>query len=280
MPTDPALGLYDDHFLYNQARDQDSRILAQDILDAENRFRRQGIKETSDKLIRLRLGNYYIWSRPYLGHSLINGYAQMFKFRYEYVPQDFITSSDQVILDIGANEGFWTLRVKEITPHAQIIAVEPNPIALDLLERNLGENHLEYVTVIKKGLGLTSGWADFEMVKEVTSMGAFKIIKGDRAWLTPDRIETIKVEVITLDKLVEDQGLTKIDVIKIDTEGSEVDILRSGQNTINMTSKFEIEYHTEALKTEVEEIMKEKRFQLLAHQFQRPGDGVLFFARV
>ncbi|MCP9440071.1 MAG: FkbM family methyltransferase [Nitrospira sp.] len=124
-----------------------------------------------------------------------------------------------VFVDVGANVGYFTKVASELVgTSGKVLAFEPMPAALRLLRMNTAG--LANVTVFPLALSDTSGTATFYVRK-----------KGDTSSLSPDsEASPVSVTVSTLDERLVDQP--RIDLIKIDVEGSELDVLRGGQTIL------------------------------------------------
>ena len=137
---------------------------------------------------------------------------------------------EAVFVDIGANVGLVTIPVARTIRElgGRAIAVEPIPVNVARLQRSLELNGLEEcVEIVSAALGEFDG--TIQMEKE-GAQGA-----SANAWVVLDRARARApqtVPLITLDSLVEERGLMRLDVIKIDVEGFEVPVLRGAARSI------------------------------------------------
>lgn len=124
-----------------------------------------------------------------------------------------------VFVDVGANIGYFTKLASELVgARGKVLAFEPMPSALRLLRMNTAG--LSNVIVYPVALSDRTGSATFYVRK-----------KGDTSSLSPDGDATpVPVTVATLDEQL--AGERRIDVMKIDVEGSELEVLRGGRRTI------------------------------------------------
>jgi FkbM family methyltransferase len=125
----------------------------------------------------------------------------------------------QVVWDIGANVGFFTLlSALRVGPHGQVVAVEPQPRNLELLRRHLALNAIANVTVIDSAVADAPGTASFDTAGS-PSMG--HLAAGG----------TTTVTVTTIDELVA-SGMPAPQVIKMDIEGAESRALIGAARTL------------------------------------------------
>lgn len=143
-----------------------------------------------------------------------------------YLFKRFVKRGDSV-LDAGANIGFTALECIDVGARL-VVAVEPVP---ELFQRLLAVSGGEIVA-INKAVSAAAGSAEItislthnqgsSLKREITDM--FPSVYGDQ----PRRI---KVELTTIDKLVETYG--PFDIWKLDIEGAEIDSIRGGLKTLN-----------------------------------------------
>ncbi len=90
-----------------------------------------------------------------------NFYIQ-YKDEFVYGIYNFECSQpDPLIIDGGSNMGMSILAFKRHHPGARIVAFEPDPDILRVLEGNIQRNHLDGVTVVPAGLAAESGVSTF-----------------------------------------------------------------------------------------------------------------------
>jgi FkbM family methyltransferase len=123
-----------------------------------------------------------------------------------------------VFFDIGANVGAYTLFVaNRVGREGTVVAVEPHPTALARLKCNLGLNGLDWVRVAPVALAEKAGVMNLYI--DVRNIGGTSLAVADHVK------KVIEVPCRTLHDLVEEQGVTTIDAIKIDVEGAEDRVL-------------------------------------------------------
>jgi FkbM family methyltransferase len=193
----------------------------------------------------LNLGRWKIWLNEENSFYSLKTYTGIFKDRDHTKMTKFPAKSDLVIVDLGANEGFYTLKAREMAPKAKIIAVEPNPSAFRTLKRNVTSNKLRNIIIMNKAITSRIGKISFEIIKGQTSIGGLKVYEKYRK---RGKLKKIIVDSITLEKLCKLNNVKNMDLLKMDVEGSELDILKNSENILPCIKKVVVEYH-EAQKT-------------------------------
>ncbi len=128
-----------------------------------------------------------------------------------------------VVVDVGANVGYFTLIASQLVGDTgQVWAFEPDPDAFDLLRRNVELNGYKNVNLVPKALGAEPG--TLKLFRHATNRG------DHRVYDPGDGREAVDVEVTTLDKVF--TAGTKIDVIKIDTQGAECAVAAGASKTL------------------------------------------------
>jgi FkbM family methyltransferase len=147
--------------------------------------------------------------------------------------QDFKT-----FMDIGGHIGTFSLLVKKIWPEAKIMGFEPNAFSYNLYARNIIDNNLRDITVynyavngksenvvLLDGAGSTGGGS------LVSKEEAERIINNHVEGQETYTIFNNNVTQISFDEALklfkEKFGTDTIDILKLDCEGSELDILET-----------------------------------------------------
>jgi FkbM family methyltransferase len=130
----------------------------------------------------------------------------------------------QIVLDCGANIG--TFAKQAARQASRVIAIEPSAENLECLRRNLkAEIASGRVTVVGKGVWDRETVMKFFIDEQNTAANSFVI--G-----SPDAKNTVELPLTTIDKLVAELELPRVDYIKMDIEGSERNALAGGRETI------------------------------------------------
>ncbi|MEO6651993.1 MAG: FkbM family methyltransferase [Ilumatobacteraceae bacterium] len=129
---------------------------------------------------------------------------------------------DSVVIDVGANIGVTTLIMSQVVPSGSVVAIEAGRRNFTLLEENLKANGCSNVTAVFAAASRSAGTLEFA---ESTAYGG--VVEGLREVGTG-----YSVPAITIDDLVADHGLERVDLLKVDVEGHEPDVLAGAEATI------------------------------------------------
>jgi FkbM family methyltransferase len=125
-----------------------------------------------------------------------------------------------VVVDVGANIGYYTVLLAQ---KAKIVyAIEPEEETFEILSKNVVENKLKNVVLIKAAVGDGNGMV--ELYKSFLNNG------DHRLWGNSDTRETEVVCLRKLDDMLVNEE--KIDLIKIDTQGWEPAVIGGAKNII------------------------------------------------
>lgn len=132
---------------------------------------------------------------------------------YKVLPEEI---RDRVVIDIGANNGFFALRCHELGAR-KIYAVEAQPT---IFRKFLKENTLPFETIVPLNYAV---YSDFDQVVRIPNQGALSRLGS----------EGEEVKTITLEKLLVDNRIKNDDlVLKLDCEGAEFDILLNTRHDV------------------------------------------------
>lgn len=128
-----------------------------------------------------------------------------------------------VVIDVGANVGDYSRKVRKANSMIRIYAFEPHPVTYQKLKKNIAGLHIE---TINSGVGSSSGTINlYDYAADDGSSHASlyqevieKIHKGKAA--------SHEVAITTLDEFAEEHEIERIHLLKIDTEGNELEVLK------------------------------------------------------
>jgi len=139
-------------------------------------------------------------------------------------------SRAHVVFDVGAHVGFYAVLAAHANPAAKIFAFEPHPRAFERLVKNVARNRFDNVRCLRNACGAADGMAQFHSI-DVDSVPSRSTL--DAAMMRPEwGLCSWPVEVRALDHLASGEGLVRVDLLKIDVEGTEPDVLRGMPETL------------------------------------------------
>ena len=129
-----------------------------------------------------------------------------------------------VCLDVGANAGLFTIVAAHcVSPTGRVISFEPSTREYQRLCDAVQLNDARPVTPLQCAAGAAAGHLELRVAAEpysgLNTLGHRFPYDG----VDVSRLE--RVEVQTLDECVRQQGLSKVDLVKIDVEGAEAAVL-------------------------------------------------------
>jgi FkbM family methyltransferase len=173
-----------------------------------------------------------------------------------------IVQPGAIVLDIGANIGTHTLPLARLVgPNGKVYAFEPTQYAFDKLKKNLALNPELVNRVVAEQIRLTKSGADDP--GEIYS--SWKVIglesRHQKHLGIPQSTEGARTA--SLDEYFENAGIQKLDFIKLDVNGFEVEVIKGGINTLrHFRPRICMElspYLLEERATSAEELLSELR---------------------
>jgi FkbM family methyltransferase len=141
--------------------------------------------------------------------------------------------ADLTILDVGARGGplAWTTL---LAPYAQYVACEPEPAEAARLAEAIAKAHpWRQVRVVPEGLGRQAGSAHLKLTEH---SGFSSVLPPSEAMAARFGLSTemtvtgeVEIPVTTLAEAAARHGFEELGLLKIDTQGSELDILKGGE---------------------------------------------------
>ncbi|HWA17068.1 MAG TPA: FkbM family methyltransferase [Gemmatimonadales bacterium] len=158
-----------------------------------------------------------------------------------------------IIVDIGANIGATAVYFRATYPSARILCYEPSPENFVWLAANT--RNLPGVEAIQ--CGLLDREAELPLYSGESQCAQHSIIPNSG---TSSRYEQVTVRRASEEMRV--RGVTEISLLKVDTEGCEVPILRDLLPAIRRIDAIAVEYHSEEDRRAIDALLAE-RFLLL-----------------
>lgn len=127
----------------------------------------------------------------------------------------------KIVFDVGAHIGMTALEFSDRLPAATVYAFEPSPKNFQRMEGNLvGKPEIRRFQI---GFGAHPERAKLFMDPDHPSMARLN---------AKEALPSEDVEIATIDQFCSEQSITKIDILKIDTEGHEVSVLKGASGLL------------------------------------------------
>jgi FkbM family methyltransferase len=128
-----------------------------------------------------------------------------------------------IVVDVGAYVGTFTVKAAQLVgDRGLIIAIEPDPRNAAFLAHNVGTYKLHNVKIIRKA------------VLDKTAKAQLYLSRASACHsLSYHHKNHIEVEADTLDDIVSQLGVDHVDFLKIDAEGTELEVLRGAEWILN-----------------------------------------------
>lgn len=141
-----------------------------------------------------------------------------------------LQNESPVIFDVGANTGFFALRMKQLYPKSTIFCFEPYPPCIDQLNETIAINTLSDIQVLP--LAISDKLGKSKLYIHPTNIGGHSIFSENVSE------NFIEIEMLTLAEALKLKTINyKCDLLKLDCEGAEFPIIKSLD--INLSKHFE-----------------------------------------
>lgn len=148
--------------------------------------------------------------------------------------------SSPIILDVGANAGYFSLFAASRFPNARILSFEPIPVNYRMLEQNKNLNPQCDINTFPIAVAGRLGEIKLSFDPNDSFTTSATIYKNNDS-----RNQELTVSCISIDDIFEEHGIEKCDLLKMDCEGAEYDIIYNCPDTIfPRIDQIAMEVHT------------------------------------
>lgn len=145
---------------------------------------------------------------------------------------------NSTVIDVGANVGDYSNKIKSYAPTASLYSFEPHPKTFECL---IVQSEIHSYEAINAGCGSENKEAiiyDYEDAKDIGTVHASlyedvisEIHSGDsRSWI---------VKIVNLDDFAKERNIDRVRLVKIDVEGAELEVL-NGMKGLITSNKIDI----------------------------------------
>jgi FkbM family methyltransferase len=200
-----------------------------------------------------------------------NSFNAIHKFIFEKI----VKKNELIIFDIGANDGKSIVRFERRFPDAKIFSFEPTKSAYDKISK-LSSEKIKVFNYALSNLDGEKKFCQYEYLSGKTN-SFYPMVENSKYKIqrTKNNNETetiINVKVKKLDTFFEENKISNIDLLKIDTQGAEVEILQGAEKVLNSKriNVIELEYilgiahEFRSSLYELEELLHKNSYKLIA----------------
>jgi FkbM family methyltransferase len=138
----------------------------------------------------------------------------------------------KVVFEIGAADGRDCLKYAELFPTAQVVAFEPVPTSFQKLQERvkplqdrISVNNVAVCDVVGTAEFNIAEWDDASSLLKANNTGStFDVYNNSR--------KAIQVKTETVDNYIKNAEITKIDLLKMDTQGAELSVLKGAESQL------------------------------------------------
>ena len=132
----------------------------------------------------------------------------------------------KTIVDIGANIGQSALYYRELFPESTLYCYEPIPAIYDQLKQKTRNDSA--IHSFQNGVGASPGELEIVLLEDhLSQQHSFNKAAGKSD-------KTILVPITTVDEIIQKQKIKTIDLLKIDTEGFEIEVIEGAAKSISL----------------------------------------------
>lgn len=134
-----------------------------------------------------------------------------------------LLSPDSFVVDVGANEGQFIHELRRVVP-VRAVCLEPGSDAFRRLHRSVDD--IDGIQALNIAASPISASAEFFISSSDVGSSLLRPVPGQRSnWAQTVQVENVRTA--RLDELMQSEAWPHIDLLKVDTQGSDFDVLES-----------------------------------------------------
>jgi len=254
---------FDMEWLIRQARDAASVDKIREIAVWRNEMIATNSFVQGKEPFLLLLGGLTLLFYPYSAVASLEVYQEIYRDNDHRLLSDFVGKEAKIVLDVGANQGLYALRAKQENPLCQVFCFEPNPVEYAVIQENIRLNNVEGVEILNLAVGDSVKEINFEYLPNVGSISGRGVRTVSRHWMREEFISKCSIMQTTLDNFCCSRNISHVDILKIDTEGMEIEVLTGSQKMLSICDRIVIERHSAELRHSVVQALDAAGFDLI-----------------
>jgi len=246
------------------------------------------------------LARYVLPNEAEIAHLNRHETEYVFKEIFEdrcYMRHGIQLPADAIVIDIGANIGLFSLFVRSQSPRAKVYAFEPSPIAYQALKANCeaygpllhafnagvsDRRGAAQLTFYEKSSVFSSFHANEEEDRQAIRAVVANMVRGElgtAAGSTEEDVDDLMIDrldrqtfdcpLLSVSDIIRENGLPRVDLLKVDAEKCELEILRGIDDCLwSIINQVVVEVHDRSRQAleEVQSILAARGFICAAEE--------------
>ena len=165
----------------------------------------------------------------------------------EYNKHGFVIGKDDIIIDIGAHIGLFSLYASQFCTNGKILCYEPSTENFELLQNNITQNHIENISPTNSAVSHSNDYVTLYINPDNTAHS-----------IHDSTSKSIQVKSTSLQNIFDSNKLDYCNYLKLDCEGAEYEIIDSlPLEYLKKIKQIYIEYHfSDSKHSMLEEMIK------------------------
>jgi FkbM family methyltransferase len=168
--------------------------------------------------------NRFLFHASLKGMGVLNYQDDKISGEEGFLKQFLQNKTSPVILDVGANIGRYAQMILQFNPGSRLHCFEPHPSTFKKLEAGLKSN--SQVHLVNKGAGVEASFLELYDYSDADGTSHASIYKDVIETMHRKESVAVRVEIIDLKSYLESHRIAQVDLLKIDTEGNELNVLK------------------------------------------------------
>lgn len=166
-----------------------------------------------------------------------------------------IIKDNFTVLDIGANIGVFSIFAANLAKNGFVYAFEPVSTTYEILEKN--SSFYKNIKIFKIGIGKEKKETEIFIRSWNSGYATINLEEIERNQKSFDKRE--KIIILPLDEIIKEEKINKVDFIKVDVEGYELEVLKGAINTLKESKPIlAISLHHSKFKQLIHNFINEK----------------------
>lgn len=181
-----------------------------------------------------------------IGKADLSMLSEIWYYKY-YNPKGFEINNNDIVFDIGANNGYFSLYAAK--KGKKIYAFEPLPKLCNKIRETIQINKVG--NVVLENIGIAEEKGELSFFESHIHNGCHSLFKRDES------DTEIKIKINSLENYCNENNIKKIDFLKLDCEGAEYQIFESLSEDFlrKKIVKISLEYHDDIIKSKSHTIL-------------------------